>query len=106
MSSCIVELISTIVQQFQLGARSFRSEVVANMKKDALAIFEITDIPAGSFLDPQARAASKQLAALRQNNAFLSATEEAIPGPDDLYRYLRSQCLVRVSDFFSWRVVW
>jgi len=77
--------------------RSFRSEVVGALKKDALSIFQITDIPNDSFLDADARAASTQLAALRENNTFLYATTEAMPGVLTIERYLRSECLARVS---------
>ena len=86
-----------VTQQFQSGARSFRSEVVGNLKKDALLIFQITDMGNNLFLDAGARAASAQLAALREDNEFLNATEEAMPGSLQVERYLRSECIVRVS---------
>ena len=89
----------TIAHQFQSGARAFRSEIVGNLKKDALLIFQIDDIPAGSFLDPDARAGSEQLVGLRQGNNFLYATKEAAPGLGSINRYLRSECISRVSEF-------
>lgn len=81
------------------GARAFRSEIVGVLKTNALAIFGITDIPAGDFFDNDTRDQSRQLAALRRGNTFLYATEEALPQGDRMDRYLRSECLVRVRSF-------
>lgn len=78
------------------GARSLRSEVVAALKTHALTIFEITDIPADKFFDEDARDQSAQLEALRHSNTFLYAKEETVPG-DNMARYLRSECIARVS---------
>ena len=78
------------------GARALRSEVVGTLKGHALAIFGITDISADKFFDEGARERSAQLQALRDNNAFLYAKEGTVKGPR-IARYLRSDCLVRVS---------
>jgi len=93
----------TIARQFQSGARAFRSEVVGNLKKDALSIFQITDIPSDQFLDADARAESAQLAALREDNEFLYATKEAMPDSLRIERYLRSESLIRVSCIFQFQ---
>ena len=86
-----------------MGARSLWSEIVGLLKSHALSIFQITDIPGDLFLNPDARAASEELVALRTNNEFLFAAEEAFPGSLKIQRYCRSQSLVWVSPSIYYR---
>ena len=91
----------TTTSQFQHGARALRSEIVSVLKHNGLLIFNITDIAVGNFLDEDARSRSEQLETLRANNTFLYASEEELPSTSRLQRYLRSECIVRVSVFVS-----
>jgi hypothetical protein len=70
------------------------------LKKNAVSIFEIDDIKTEDFLDANAREDSRQLEQLRVGNAFLFASEEALPDIDAVGRYYRSGCIARVRMFF------
>ena len=95
----LTKLLLTTIRKFQAGAQAFRSDIVSVLKQNALSIFEITNIGADDFLDQDARGYSNQLAELREGNAFLSASEEALPGVERIRRYFRSRCIPRVSLF-------
>ena len=94
-----------LVRQFQNGARALRSEIVSTLKQSALSIFEINDIGATKFLDPDSRDQSQQLRRLRDSNAFLFASSCDLPGVDGIGRYFRSRCIIRVSSSVSFTFI-
>lgn len=94
-----------LVRQFQNGARALRSEIVSTLKQSALSIFEIDDIGATKFLDPDSRDQSQQLRRLRDSNAFLFASSCDLPGVDGIGRYFRSRCIIRVSSSVSFTFI-